>query len=139
MDPVHVNISDNSGNPPMKSCRDRLHGELVTYRALIIYRLNTRILGDSYRFFSRGIRCLNHGSRGILITDHVSRRYPQSRFMQKKKYKSQFTLKISCQSRFTWLTPAPPTLVCLARPSDKRVNQLAYLSGGIHSTAVTVQ
>ena len=47
-----MNISENSGNPPMKSGRDRLHGELVIHRALIIYHLNTRILGDLYRFFT---------------------------------------------------------------------------------------
>ena len=46
----------------MKSGRDRLHGKLVMYRALIISRLNTRILGDLYRF---------HVEKGALITDHV--------------------------------------------------------------------
>ena len=68
MDPVHVNISDNSGNPPKKSGRDRLHGELVIHRAIIIYRLNTRILGDLYRFF--------HMEKGALITDHVEYKLP---------------------------------------------------------------
>ena len=67
MDPAHVIISDNSGNPPMKSGWDRLHGKLVMYRALIIYRLNTRILGDLYRF---------HVEKGVLITDHVEYKLP---------------------------------------------------------------
>ena len=87
----------------MKSDRDRLHSKLVMYRVLIIYRLNTQILGDLYRFF--------HVEKGALITDHVEYKLPitfhggtQSRFTQKKRYKSQFTLKISSQSRFTWLT-----------------------------------
>ena len=62
MDPAHVIIIDNSGNPPIKSGRDRLHSILLMYSALIIYRLNTRILGDLYRF---------HVEKGALITDHV--------------------------------------------------------------------
>ena len=62
MYPAHVIISENSGNPPMKSGRDRLHGKLFMYRALIISRLNMRILGDLYRF---------HVEKGALITDHV--------------------------------------------------------------------
>ena len=61
-------ISDNSGNPPMKSGWDRLHGKLVMYCALIIYRLNTRKnLGDLYRF---------HVEKGALITDHVEYKLP---------------------------------------------------------------
>ena len=51
----------------MKSGRDRLHGKLVMYRALIIYRLNTRILGDLYHF---------HVEKGALITDHVEYKLP---------------------------------------------------------------
>ena len=51
----------------MKSGWDRLHGKLVMYRALIIYRLNTRILGDLYRF---------HVEKGALITDHVEYKLP---------------------------------------------------------------
>ena len=65
MDPAHVIISDNSGNPPMKVVgpgRDRLHGKLVVYRALIIYRFKYAIFGR-FVSFSRGKRGLNHGSR----------------------------------------------------------------------------
>ena len=68
MDPAHVIISDISGNPPMKSgrtwYRDRLHGKLVMYRALIIYRLNTRFLGDLYRFHVEKGALIRRGSRG---------------------------------------------------------------------------
>ena len=56
----------------MKSGRDRLHGKLVMYRALIIYHLNTRIFGDLYRF---------HVEKGALITDHVEYNY-RSRFTE---------------------------------------------------------
>ena len=47
--------------------RDRLHGKLVMYCALIIHRLNTRIFGDLYRF---------HVEKGALITDHVEYKLP---------------------------------------------------------------
>ena len=63
MDPAHVIISDNSGNPPMKSGRDRLHVKLVMYRALLIIISFKYANFGLFVSFSRGKRCLNHGSR----------------------------------------------------------------------------
>ena len=109
MDPAHVIISDNSRNPPMKSGRDRLHGKLVMYRALIIYRLNTRILGDLHCF---------HVEKGALFTDHVEYKLPitfhggtPDHVSRRKKYinhNSRWKFQANHASRGWPLPPPPP-------------------------------